>query len=115
MTISCLEHPELDDKIKKEKNKMTTTKITSRISTIMFISVLVISTFFAAVLITHAQDRIIKEYDTYAYIIATPNPIGVNQQAYVQFRIDKVSPTVRGEEGGDHFTGFTVDLSLIHI
>ena len=33
---------------------------------------------------------------TYAFIVASPNPVGVGQTAYVNFWIDKVPPTAIG-------------------
>jgi hypothetical protein len=39
-----------------------------------------------------AQVKDYVEWDTFAYIVVAPNPVGVNQQVIVQFRIDKVYP-----------------------
>ncbi|MGF3522204.1 MAG: PQQ-binding-like beta-propeller repeat protein, partial [Candidatus Bathyarchaeia archaeon] len=47
---------------------------------------------------------------TYAYIVASPNPIGVGQTAFVVFWLDKVPPTAGGI-GGDRWTGFTVKIT----
>lgn len=45
-----------------------------------------------------AQAKDYVEWETFAYIVVTPNPVGVNQQVIVQFRIDKTYPggTLRG-------------------
>jgi len=47
---------------------------------------------------------------TYAYIAVTPDPIGVNQQAFVVMWLDKVPPTAAGS-AGDRWTHFTVDVT----
>ncbi len=33
---------------------------------------------------------------TYAYVAASPNPVGVNQQVFIVMWIDKVPPTAGG-------------------
>jgi len=90
---------------------MDTYKNTQKISTITLALILIISIVVPTVLIAEAQTATIIEYDTFTYIVVTPNPVGVSQETYVQFRIDKVSPTSTGEAGGDHFTGFTVEIT----
>jgi hypothetical protein len=47
---------------------------------------------------------------TYAYVTATPNPVGVNQQVYVTMWIDKVPPTADGI-AGDRWTNYTVQIT----
>jgi hypothetical protein len=47
---------------------------------------------------------------TYAYIVASPDPIGVGQTAFLVFWLDKVPPTAGGI-GGDRWTGFTVKVT----
>ena len=51
------------------------------------------------------------EIDTYAYVMISPNPAGVNQEVLVTAQIDKVSPTAAGAYGGDHFKGITVKIT----
>jgi outer membrane protein assembly factor BamB len=46
---------------------------------------------------------------TWCYITATPNPVGVNQQASLVFWVDKVPPTAMGEYG-DRWT-FNVEVT----
>ncbi len=47
---------------------------------------------------------------TYAYIVASPDPVGVGQTVFVVFWLDKVPPTAGGI-GGDRWTGFTVRIT----
>ncbi|MBC7130662.1 PQQ-like beta-propeller repeat protein, partial [Candidatus Bathyarchaeota archaeon] len=65
------------------------------------------SMLFAVAPQAKAQDYV--EWKTFAYIIVSPNPVGVNQQLIVQFRIDKTYPggTVRGP----FWEGFTVRIT----
>jgi len=81
-------------------------------STILLLTVLVISAFAIILITVQAQGNEIREYETFCFCITTPNPVGIGQETYIQFRIDKVSPTTLGESGGDHFTGFTVEITL---
>jgi len=55
---------------------------------------------------THAEEYV--EWDTFAYIVVTPNPVGVNQQVIVQFRIDKTYPG--GTLLGPFWENFTVRI-----
>ena len=43
---------------------------------------------------------------TYSYVSASPNPIGVGQQAVIVFWLDKVPPTATGAFG-DRWDGWT--------
>lgn len=54
-----------------------------------------------------AQDYV--EWKTFAFIIVTPNPVGVNQQVIVQWRIDKTYPG--GTLTGPFWQGFTVTIT----
>jgi outer membrane protein assembly factor BamB len=47
---------------------------------------------------------------TYAYIVASPDPIGIGQTAFLVFWLDKVPPTAGGV-GGDRWKGFTVTVT----
>lgn len=55
-----------------------------------------------------AQAKDYVEWDTFAYIVVTPNPVGVNQQVIVQFRIDKTYPG--GTLLGPFWENFTVKI-----
>ena len=47
---------------------------------------------------------------TYAYIYASPNPIGVGQTAVLIFWLDKIPPTAAGV-GGDRWSNMTVEVT----
>ena len=47
---------------------------------------------------------------TYAYIVVTPNPVGVGEQVFVVMWLDKPPPTAAGI-GGDRWTGFKVEVT----
>ncbi|MGF3522991.1 MAG: PQQ-binding-like beta-propeller repeat protein [Candidatus Bathyarchaeia archaeon] len=47
---------------------------------------------------------------TYAYLVVSPDPIGVGQTAFIVMWIDKVPPSAGGV-GGDRWTGFTVKVT----
>ncbi len=47
---------------------------------------------------------------TYAYIVVSPNPIGVSQTAFIIVWIDKPPPTAAGT-GGDRWRGYTVEIT----
>ena len=83
-----------------------------QILALIIIITLTLSVSLTVLMTVNAQTNPVSYFDTYCYVIATPNPVGVNQQTYIQFRIDKVSPTTQGQEGGDHFEGFTVDIQM---
>ena len=70
----------------------------TKISTIALISIFVISATIAAFPSASAHDPP-QTIDTYGFIVAEPNPIGVDQTVYISFWIDKVPPTAAGEWG----------------
>ena len=47
---------------------------------------------------------------TYAYLVVSPDPIGVGQTGFIVMWLDKVPPTAGGT-GGDRWTGFTVKVT----
>jgi outer membrane protein assembly factor BamB len=60
--------------------------------------------------VSHANAQVdYVEWETFAYIIVTPNPVGVNQQLIVIFRIDKTYPG--GTLVGPFWEGFTVRIT----
>ncbi|MEM0313683.1 MAG: hypothetical protein QXQ41_03950, partial [Candidatus Bathyarchaeia archaeon] len=63
---------------------------------IIMLVLLMASTMYISSAQAQAKDYV--EWETFAYIVVTPNPVGVNQQVIVQFRIDKTYPggTLRG-------------------
>ena len=52
-----------------------------------------------------------KMVDTFSFIAAAPDPVGVNQNLLVTFRLDKVSPNAAALGAGTMFTGFTVIIT----
>ncbi len=51
----------------------------------------------------------VEQWDTFAYVIATPNPVQVNTPLVVSFRIDKTNPLALIRT--NLFTGFTVQIT----
>ncbi len=47
---------------------------------------------------------------TYAYIVVSPNPVGVGQSVFVVMWINRVPPSAGGI-GGDRWTGYTVKIT----
>lgn len=93
-------------KFKKEKQY---DKRKQTIHTIALILLLTLTTYASTTPTVNATNIEIK---TYAYIDASPNLAGVGQNIVVTYRIDKVSPTAMGTSGGDHFSTFTVTITL---
>ena len=54
---------------------------------------------------------IVVELDTFLWVMATPNPAGVGETVLVSFQLDKTTDTASGLAGGDHFQGFTVEIT----
>lgn len=51
-----------------------------------------------------------QQVPTYAYLTAAPNPIGVDQEVYLLYWLDKVPPTAAGF-GGDRWGNLTIDVT----
>ncbi len=67
------------------------------------------TTFLAALPIANAHTPP-WTIPTFAYIVVSPDPIGVGQTAFIVMWLDKVPPTAGGI-GGDRWTGFTVKIT----
>ena len=80
----------------------------SKIATIALILVLTFSALLIA-LPVKAHDPP-WEIDTFAFISAAPNPIGVGQTVLVVFWIDKLPPTAQGPNG-DRWRGYEVTIT----
>jgi len=52
-----------------------------------------------------------SEWTTYAYVMISPNPVGVGQTVLVTGQIDKVSPLAVGVAEGTLFEGLTVEIT----
>jgi hypothetical protein len=85
--------------MKLQKNKLLT---------IFTLTMLLAATML---LITPMTNAAILEFDTFLFLMASPNPVGVNQQLLITFQLDKTSPTAFGLDQGDHFTGFTLTIT----
>ncbi len=89
-------------KRKKMKNR--------RIFAILVLSVLAISTFsFAITPSTNAHDPAI-DVPTYAYLVISPDPVGIGQAATVVMWIDKAPPSATGISG-DRWQGYTITVT----
>ena len=74
------------------------------------ITLTVLMTISLLLVISPVQGAVIN-VDTYLFTMASPDPVGVNQQVYVTFQLDKVSPTRTGLYAGDRFTGFMITVT----
>jgi len=79
------------------------------LTTITLALILTIATLMASLPITSAHDPP-TEQTTYAFIEVAPNPIGVEQTAFVIMWLDKVPPTAWGV-GGERWEGFEVEIT----
>ena len=84
------------------KNKTTTT-------TIALFLVLTIAVTIIALPTATATDPP-RTFTTVAFLSASPNPVGVNQQALFVMWIDKAHPTAQGYYGG-RFSGCTIEIT----
>ncbi len=82
--------------------QMKKTLLTTTLLIIMLVSV----SLFACVQPAAAT---VVNFDTFCFISAAPNPVGVNQEVLITYLVDKVNPiaTIRA----DFFTGFTVTIT----
>ena len=74
------------------------------------VTLTILMTISLLLVISPVQGAIIN-VDTYLFTMASPDPVGVNQQVYVTFQLDKVSPTRTGLYEGDRFTGFMITVT----
>jgi hypothetical protein len=89
------------NKVKIHENK--------KIATAALILLLTTSAFMVCISFTSAHDPA-WNIPTYAYLAVSPNPVGVNQYAYLVFWIDKQPPTAAGS-GGDRWTSYTIEVT----
>ncbi len=88
------------------ENKMNIQK--SKKSSIALILVLILSASALFAIVPTANAATIQ-IDTYAYILLSPNPVGINQQVLVSYRIDKVK--AGATDILNHFEGFAVTIT----
>jgi hypothetical protein len=90
--------------MKKTKNKTMTTFIA-----IILMATITITSIFAALPSVNAHTPP-WEVPTYAYIVVSPNPIGVGQQAFIVFWLDWI-PIGAAGIGGDRWTNFKIEVT----
>jgi outer membrane protein assembly factor BamB len=91
-----------------KKNKKPTK--TSRNKTVLFTAALVLMLTFSTIMLNMPAANASGQQATYAFIVAAPHPIGVNQQVFIDFWLAEVSPTA-AQSFGDRFSGFTVTIT----
>jgi outer membrane protein assembly factor BamB len=79
-------------------NKQTSHKNKSVALSVTLVLLLAISTFAATLTFADAHDPA-WEIQPYLYITATPNPVGVGQQATIVFWLNWIPPTAAGSAG----------------
>jgi len=79
------------------------------LTTIALVLTLSLAALMASLPLTTAHDPGVEQ-TTYAYIVVSPNPIGVDQTAFIMMWIDKVPPSAAGI-GGERWEGFTIDVT----
>jgi len=84
-------------------------KTKTTIATIALILTLTFAATFVALPIVSAHDPP-WEIRTYAYIVASPNPVGVGQTALVVFWLDSYPPTASGA-GGDRWRNLEIEVT----
>ncbi len=77
----------------------------------MSIALVLVLTTVALITSISSVNATVLEVDTFAFTMASPNPVGINQQVIITAQIDKVSPTASGVAGGEHFTGLMVNIT----
>jgi outer membrane protein assembly factor BamB len=85
---------------------MTNTKH-RKLSTIALVTILAISVFYISIAPKVSANTNVA---TYAYITASPNPVGVGQTTYVVMWIDKLPP-VNAANVGLTYNGYTVTIT----
>ncbi len=53
----------------------------------------------------------VVEIDSEIFVSLSPNPVGVGQTVLVSFQMDKLNPLASGVAQGEHFSGFTVQIT----
>lgn len=84
---------------------METRKIKA-LATFTMVLMLVTAAFLASIPAVGA----LTEYDTFAFVMVSPNPVGVGQDTLVTFRIDKTNPLTTGVITGELWQGFQVRI-----
>jgi len=82
--------------------------INSKLSGFVLMLTLLISVL-ALITILPAANAAVVEIDTNAYIMLSPNPVGIGQQVLVSYRIDKVK--IGATDVTNHFEDFSVTIA----
>ncbi len=85
---------------------MKTQKNRILFATILIATMLASLTFLAEMQFASAA---VEEWDTFAYVIAVPNPVQVSRDLIISYRIDKTNPLALIRS--NLFTGFTVKIT----
>lgn len=94
---------------KEEENKMKILK--NKTAAIAIALLLMLSMTASIILVPNANAHTPPlTIPTWAYLSVMPNPVGVGQEAFVNFWIDKSPPTANGVYG-DRWAGFTVKVT----
>jgi hypothetical protein len=84
--------------------------VNRKLSVLVLVLILTASTFFIAIHAAEGQtSNQTVNYETFAYIIVSPDPVSVGQPLIVQFRIDKT--VANGTILGPFFEGFRVNIT----
>jgi len=88
--------------------KKVNLKLPKIVTTFAIVLMLTVTVFFTNL---PSVDAATAQIDTFLYVMAAPNPVGVGQQVVVTMQLDKLSPTAVGYAGGEHFKGITVKIT----
>ena len=82
-----------------------------KINKTITIALILLLTFSALAIFIPAVNSAVVEIDPNFFIMVSPNPIGVGQQLLVSLQLDKTNPNAVGVAGGEHFSGYTVQIT----
>jgi hypothetical protein len=82
-------------------------KLDKKMLSLIVLTIMLTSTALMAGM--QSANAAVEQWDTFAYIVASPDPVQVNQDLVVSFRIDKTNPLALVRT--NLFTGFTVKIT----
>jgi hypothetical protein len=77
----------------------------------LFVATLLLASIAFLIEIKPANAAVAVDYDTFAFVMVSPNPVGIGQTALVTFRIDKTNPLTTGVISGERWEGFQVKIT----
>jgi len=77
----------------------------------LLVIILIAAMSAATIMTTMPFASAVTNYDTFAFVMVSPNPVGVNQEALVTFRIDKTNPLTTGSITGERWHGLSVKIT----